>query len=43
MMATLFAVLCYGAQALVNINLPIATPVMWTILMIGLAGCRRME
>lgn len=38
--AALFAVLCYGAQAIVNINLPIATPVMWTILMIGLAGCR---
>lgn len=38
--AALFAVLCYGAQALVNINLPIATPVMWTILMVGLSGCR---
>ncbi len=39
-MATLFAMLCYGAQALVNINLPIATPVMWTMMMIGLSGCR---
>lgn len=36
-----FAVLCYGAQAFVNINLPIATPVMWTILMVGMAGCRK--
>ena len=38
--ATAFAVVCYGAQAFVNINLPIATPVMWTLLMMGLAGCR---
>lgn len=37
--AALFAVICYGAQALVNINVPIATPVMWTLLMLGLAGC----
>lgn len=39
-MAVLFAIICYGAQAFVNINLPIATPVMWTLLMVGLAGCR---
>lgn len=38
--AAAFAVVCYGAQAFVNINLPIATPVMWTLLMMGLAGCR---
>lgn len=38
-----FAVLCYGAQAFVNINLPIATPVMWTILMVGMADCRKRE
>ena len=36
----LAAVVCYGAQALVNINLPIATPVMWTLLAVGLAVCR---
>lgn len=35
-----FAALCYGAQAVVNINLPIATPIMWTLLMVGLALCR---
>lgn len=34
-MAILFAVLCYAAQAVVNINQPIATPVMWTLLSIG--------
>ena len=36
--AAVFATICYGAQAFVNINLPIATPVMWTILMVGMAG-----
>lgn len=39
-LAPLAAVVCYGAQALVNINLPIATPVMWTLLAVGLAVCR---
>ena len=36
----LFAVLCYGAQALVNLNLPIATPIMWLLLSVGMAACR---
>ena len=39
--ACLMAVLCYNAQALVNINLPIATPIMWMLLGIGLALCRK--
>lgn len=39
-LAPMFASLCYGAQALVNINLPIATPVMWTLTAMGLALCR---
>lgn len=39
-MAALFAMLCYGAQAFVNINLPIVTPVMWTLMMVGLSGCQ---
>lgn len=38
-LAPLLASLCYGAQALVNINLPIATPVMWTLTAVGLALC----
>lgn len=45
-LAPLLASLCYGAQALVNINLPIATPVMWTLTAVGLAlchECRRKE
>lgn len=33
----LFAVLCYAAQALVNLSLPIATPIMWLLLSIGMA------
>lgn len=38
--ACLMAVLCYNAQALVNINLPIATPIMWMMIGMGLALCR---
>lgn len=37
------AVLCYGVQALVNLNLPIATPVMWLLVSVGMAACRRIE
>lgn len=33
-----FAVLCYVLQSLVNIDLPIATPVMWLLLSIGMSG-----
>lgn len=43
MLAPLLAVLCYGAQALVNINLPIATPIMWMMLAMGLAIARETE
>ena len=32
-----FAVLCYVFQSLVNIDLPIATPVMWLLLSIGMS------
>lgn len=35
--AALLAVLCYDFQATVNINQPIATPVMWTLLGISAA------
>lgn len=35
----LFAVLCYNAQALVNLNLPITAPLMWLLLSIGMAAC----
>lgn len=36
-LAPFTAVACYGVQALVNINLPIATPVMWCLLAAGLS------
>lgn len=36
-----FSVLCYALQSLVNIDLPIVTPIMWLLLSIGIAGCRR--
>lgn len=36
--AALLAVLCYAAQAAVNINQPISTPVMWTLLSISAAA-----
>ncbi len=39
-LAPILAILCYAAQALVNINLPIATPIMWSMLAIGLAVSR---
>lgn len=33
----LFAVICYAVQALVNLDLPIATPMMWLFLSVGMA------
>lgn len=42
-LAPLMAVLCYAAQAAVNINLPIATPLMWTLLAMGVAICRKSD
>jgi O-antigen ligase len=35
------AVLCYAAQATVNLCIPIATPVMWLLLSIGVALSKR--
>ena len=40
-MAAFFACVAYGAQAFVNISVPIVAPVMWLLLMMGLAGCRK--
>ena len=36
-----FAVLCYCGQALVNINQPASASIMWTLLAMGIAECRR--
>lgn len=39
--AVIFGVICYCAQAFVNINIPIAAPVMWTLMMVANAACRK--
>lgn len=36
-----FAVICYAAQAVVNLDLPIATPVMWLLVSVGMGSVRR--
>lgn len=36
-----FAVICYITQALVNISLPIVSPMMWLLLSIGMASCNK--
>ena len=39
-MALVFAVLCYGAQAFVNISVPLVAPIMLLLIMAGLADTR---
>lgn len=39
-MAAMFAVVCYCVQAFVNLNLPIATPIMWMLLSLGVLMSR---
>lgn len=39
--ALVCALVCYAFQATVNINLPIATPVMWVMLSAGMAVCKK--
>ena len=34
------AVICYAAQAIVNISVPIVAPVMFALMAMGLAACR---
>lgn len=41
--ALVLAVICYSVQAFVNLNLPIATPIMWMLLMLGELKCRELE
>lgn len=41
--AIAIAVACYGAQAMVNISMPIVAPVLWIYLGLGLAAVRRIE
>ena len=37
-MAIAFAIICYAAQAAVNISVPIVTPVMLMLLAMGVSG-----
>lgn len=39
--AVAFGVICYAAQAVVNINLPIVAPVVWLFLAMGMAGVKK--
>lgn len=39
-MAVFFALLCFAIQAIVNISVPVVSPVMFTLLAAGLAGAR---
>lgn len=41
--ACLFAVVCYSVQAFVNISIPIASPIMFLLLALGVMGCRENE
>ena len=41
-MAIFFAVFCYQAQAVVNLNVPISAAVMWVLLAMGVAGSRNL-
>ena len=40
LMAVMMGVFCYAVQAVINISQPIVTPIMWTLLSMGMAGCR---
>lgn len=40
-LACVTGVLCYGFQALVNLNLPIVTPMMWFLISVGVGLVRR--
>lgn len=39
-MAVLFSLICYWAQAAVNINIPITAAIMWTLWGLSMAACR---
>lgn len=41
--AILFAVICYSAQAVVNISLPIVTPLLFVFIAVGLTGSRKLD
>lgn len=40
--AVLLAAACYAAQSLVNLDLPVVTPMMWLLISMGVSGCRQL-
>ena len=40
LVAISFSIICYGAQAVVNISVPIVAPIMLTLLMVGVTAAR---
>lgn len=40
--AILLATACYIFQSLVNLDLPVVTPIMWLLISIGISGCRQL-
>ena len=40
LVAISFSIICYGAQAVVNISVPIVAPIMLTLLMVGVVAAR---
>lgn len=40
LIAIAFAIICYGAQAAVNISVPIVAPIMLTLMMLGVSAVR---
>ena len=40
LLAISFSIICYGAQAVVNISVPIVAPIMLTLLMVGVVAAR---
>lgn len=43
LIAIAFAIICYGAQAAVNISVPIVAPIMLTLMMLGVAAVRNVS
>ena len=42
-MAMAFAAICYCTQAVVNISVPIVTPIMFLMIMMGMAVLRKKQ
>lgn len=36
-----YALICYCAQDIVNFDTPLVAPILWTLVFVGISGCRR--